>query len=123
MNKREIVHHRNSLLPPYPKEHVLRELVQLYSFTRLKVIQNSSEKHQNQSTDMYVIQKQLDKKDKELPKRISKNLDNKKIIQTERKNRKKILQDQKDKSPHKHHRDFVISREKTTKHSSRNLKY
>ena len=30
---------------------------------------------------MYPIQKQLDKKDNELPKQLSKNLDNKKIFQ------------------------------------------
>ena len=38
--KKEIVQHRNNLLPYYPKEYALRELTQLYSFTGLKVIQN-----------------------------------------------------------------------------------
>ena len=38
-NKKEIVQHRNNLLPYYPK-NALRELTQLYSFTGLKVIQN-----------------------------------------------------------------------------------
>ena len=38
--KKEIVQHRNNLLPYYPKEYALRELYQLYSFTGLKVIQN-----------------------------------------------------------------------------------
>ena len=74
LNKLEIVQHRNNLLPYYPKEYALRELTHLYSFTGLKVIQNSSAQHQNQSTDMYPIQKQLDKKDKELPKQISKKI-------------------------------------------------
>ena len=66
INKKENVQHRNNLLTYYPKEYALRELSQLYSFTGLKIIQNSSEQNQNQSTDMYPIQKQLDKKDKEL---------------------------------------------------------
>ena len=34
---------------------------------------------------MHSIEKQLDKKDKEFPKQISKNVDNKKIPQTEKK--------------------------------------
>ena len=38
-NQKEIVQHRNNLLPYYPKEYALRELSQLYSFTVLKVIQ------------------------------------------------------------------------------------
>ena len=57
---------------------------------------------------MHSIQKQLDKKDKELPKQMSKNVNNRKIPHTERKkekNRKleeKIkTQDQKEKSPHR----------------------
>ena len=41
--KKEIVQHRNNLLPFYPKEYALRELTQLYSFTGLKVIQNSTQ--------------------------------------------------------------------------------
>ena len=56
-SKKEIVQHRNSLLPYYPKEYALRKLAQLYSFTGLKVIQNNSEQNQNQSTDMHPIQK------------------------------------------------------------------
>ena len=39
-NQKEIVQHRNNLLPYYPKEYALRELTQLYSLTGLKVIQN-----------------------------------------------------------------------------------
>ena len=38
--KKEIVQHRNNLLSYYPKEYALRELIQLYSFTGLKIIQN-----------------------------------------------------------------------------------
>ena len=52
---------------------------------------------------MHSIRKQLDKKDKELPKQMSKSVNNKKISHKETKNRKleeKIIpQDQKDKSP------------------------
>ena len=40
-DQKEIVQHRNNLLPYYPKEYALRELTQLYSFTGLKVIQNN----------------------------------------------------------------------------------
>ena len=41
-DKKEIVQHRNNLLPYYPKEYALRELTQLYSFTGLQVIQNDT---------------------------------------------------------------------------------
>ena len=75
MNKKDIVQHRSNFLPYYPKEYALRELTQLYSFTGLKVIPNSSEQNQNQKTGTQVIQKQLDKKEKELSKQISKNAD------------------------------------------------
>ena len=47
LSEDETVQHRNNLLPYYPKEYALRELTQLYSFTGLKVIQNSSEQNQN----------------------------------------------------------------------------
>ena len=57
--KKEIVQHRNNLLPYYPKEYALRELNQLYSFTVLKVIQNNTqiepkldENHKNQHTQI-----------------------------------------------------------------------
>ena len=106
MKKKEFVHHRNNLLPYYPKENALRELTQLYSFTGLKVIPNSSEQNQSQNTDTQVIPKQLDKKEKELSKQISKNADNKKKPEIEKKTenskRKKIIpQDQTEKSPHR----------------------
>ena len=105
LNNEEIVQHRNNLLPYYPKEYALREFTQLCSFTGLKIVQNSSEQNQSQSTDMHPIPKQLVKKDKEFPKQISKNVDNKKIPQTERKNQKLeekfTPQDQKGKSPHR----------------------
>ena len=50
-NKKEIVQHRNNLLPYYPKEYALRELTQLYSFRGLKIVQNNSENESNQHTD------------------------------------------------------------------------
>ena len=50
-NKKEIIQHRNNLLPYYPKEYALRELTQLYSFTGLKIVQNNSDIEQNQNTD------------------------------------------------------------------------
>ena len=55
---------------------------------------------------MQIIQKQLEKKENELPKQISKNIDNKKITQTERKKwklEKQIIpQNQKQKFPQRH---------------------
>ena len=54
---------------------------------------------------MQIIQKQLGKKEKELSKQNSKNVDNKKKHETERKNGKlevkNLPQDQKTKSPHR----------------------
>ena len=41
-NKKEIVQHRNNLLPYYPKEYALREFTQLYIFCRFK---NRSKKY------------------------------------------------------------------------------
>ena len=100
--KKEIVQHRNNLLPYYPKEYASRELTQLYSFTGLKVFQNSTqiepvlnENHKNQHTQ---IQKQ-DGIHKDANTLKSNNLEK------ERKNRKmidKILpQEQKEKSTHR----------------------
>ena len=83
--KKEIVQDRNNLLPYYPKEYALGKLPQLYSFTGLKVIQNISDHKQNQSFDLNSAQKPLERKEKELNKQTSKNLDNKMITQTERK--------------------------------------
>ena len=50
-NKKEIIQHRNNLLPYYPKEKALCELTQLYSFTGLKIVQNNSETKLNHHTD------------------------------------------------------------------------
>ena len=40
-NKKEIIQHRNNLLPYYPKEYALCELTKLYSFTGLKIVLNN----------------------------------------------------------------------------------
>ena len=52
--QKEIVQHRNNLLPYYPKEYALRELTQLYSFTSLKVIQNNPHT-ENETKDQHDI--------------------------------------------------------------------
>ena len=77
---------------------------------------------------MQPIQKQLDKKDKELPKQMSENVNNKKIPHAESKKNQKlevkiISQDQKKNLHIDNHLDSEISHEKITKHSSHNLKY
>ena len=88
LNKKEIVQHRNNLLPYYPKEYALCELTHLYSFTRLKNVQNYSDHKQNQSIDLNSIQKPLDKNERELPKQTLRNVDNKKKTQPGRKKSK-----------------------------------
>ena len=55
--KKEIVQHRNNLLPYYPKEYALRELTQLYSFTGLKVIQNHTHKEKKLMNNTTFIKK------------------------------------------------------------------
>ena len=50
-NKKEIVQHRNNLLPYYPKEHALRELTQLHSYTGLKVAYDNSDHNHQQKLD------------------------------------------------------------------------
>ena len=100
--KKEVVQHRNNLLPYYPKEYALRELTQLYSFTGLKVIQNNTqeetklnENHKNKHT-------QIQKQKRNQEKANTQKTDN---HEKERKNRKmieKILpQEQKEKSTHR----------------------
>ena len=75
---------------------------------------------------MQIIQKQLHKKEQELPKQISKNVDDKKFLKQKEKieNKKNYTTRPKRKNHHiNNHRDFEISHEKITKHSSHNLKY
>ena len=86
--QKEIIQHRNNLLPYYPKEYALRELTQLYSFTDLKVIKNHThtEKETNVQDNVY-HEKQNQKQT--TTQNNTKTLDPK-ISQKERKNRKMI---------------------------------
>ena len=124
-DQKEIVQHRNNLLPYYPKEYALRELTQLYSFTGLKVIQNHphTEKEINEQNDIH-LEKQNNKPT--TTQNNTKKLDQK-IPQKERKNIKlieKIMpQEQVEKSEQRESSRFEINHVKTTKHSSHNLKY
>ena len=54
-DQKEIVQHRNNILPYYPKEYALRELNQLYSFTGLKTFQTHpyTEKEINEQNDIH----------------------------------------------------------------------
>ena len=96
-DQKEIVQHRNNLLP-----YALRELTQLYSFTSLKVIQNHphTENEMKKQNDIH-LEKQ---KKKTTTKNKTKKLDQN-IPQKERKNRKmtgKIIpQEQVEKSEHR----------------------
>ena len=100
--KKEIVTHRNNLLPNYPKEYALRELTQLYSFTGLKTVQNKTQTEQNQTANDKSNKKQNIAQN--VTPHTAKNIEQK-VTQKERKNRKmteKILtQDQKEKSEHR----------------------
>ena len=85
-NQKEIVQHRNNLLPYYPKEYALRELTQLYFFTGLKVIQNHShtEKEINEQHNVH------HEKQNQKQTTTQNNTPDPKIPQNERKNRKMI---------------------------------
>ena len=100
--KREIVQHRNNLLPYYPKEYALRKLTQLYSFTGLKFFQNHTHTEQETNIQDNVHHKQNQKQN--TTQNNTKTPDTK-ISQKEKKNRKmieKILpQEQVEKSEHR----------------------
>ena len=102
-DKKEIVQHRNNLLPYYPKEYALRELTQLYSFTGLQVIQNDphTENTTKEQKDFH-LKNQITKST--TTKNNTKNLDQN-TSQKERKKRKMteqiIPQEQIDKSEHR----------------------
>ena len=83
-NKKEIVQHRNNLLPYYPKEYALRELTQLYSFTGLKIVQNEPHLKNTEQNDN-PTENQNTKPT--ATKNTTKNLDHKES-QKQRKNRK-----------------------------------
>ena len=79
-NQKEIVQHRNNLLPYYPKEYALRELTQLYSFTGLNVIQSHphTEKeideqhnihHEKQNTKPTIVQINTKTLDEKIPQK------------------------------------------------------
>ena len=98
-NKKEIVQHRNNLLPYYPKEYALRALTQLYSFTGLKIARNNSETELNQHTDDQTSSKLAQQKENVNQTSLKQKTQ---ISQTERKNKKMtetfLPQDQKEKS-------------------------
>ena len=102
-NKKEIVQHRNNLLPYYPKEYALRELTQLYSFTGLKVIQNHP--HTEKEIDEQYNVHHENQNQKQTKAQNNQKMPDPKIPQKERKNRKmieKILpQEQIEKSEHR----------------------
>ena len=102
-DKKEIVQHRNNLLPYYPKEYALRELTQLYSFTGLKVIQNNPHT-ENETKDQHDIHPENQNEKSTTTKSNTKKLDQN-TLQKERKNRKMtetiIPQEQIDKSEHR----------------------
>ena len=102
-DQKEIVQHRNNLLPYYPKECALRELTQLYSFTLLKVIQNHPHT-ENEIKEQHDIHLENQNKKSTITKNNTKKLDQN-LPQKERKNRKlteKIIpQEQIDKSEHR----------------------
>ena len=84
--KKEIVQHRNNLLPYYPKEYALRELTQIYFLTGLKVIQNHThaEKETNEQDNVH-HEKQ---NQKQTTTQNNTKTPDPKISQRERKNRK-----------------------------------
>ena len=102
-DKKEIVQHRNNILPYYPKEYALRELTQLYFFTGLKIIQNNPHT-ENETKEQHDNHLKNQNKKSTTTKNNTKKLDQN-IPQKERKNRKlteKIIpQEQIDKSEHR----------------------
>ena len=87
-NEKVMFQHRNTLQPYYPKEHALRELTQLYSFTGLNVVHDNSDKNQKQTNDANCLTQLLEPKNKENTRQKSQELSIKQILQKQRKNRK-----------------------------------
>ena len=87
-NKKEIVQHRNNLLPYYPKEYPLRELTKLYFFTGLKVIQNHP--HTEKEIDERDNVHHKDQNQKQNKAKNNQKKSDPKVPQKERKNRKMI---------------------------------
>ena len=121
LEQKEIVQHRNNLLPYYPKEYALRELTQLYSFTGLKVIQNNPHTV-NETKEQHDVHLENQHKKSTTTKNNTKKLD-----QKERKNRKlteKIIpQEQIDKSEHRESSRLRNQPRKNYKTFIHNLKY
>ena len=84
--KKEIVQHRNNLLPYHPKEYALRELTQLYSFTSLKVIQNHPDTEKEIDEQHNIHQENQT----QIKAKNNQKISDPKIPQKERKNRKMI---------------------------------
>ena len=74
------------MLPYYPKEYALRELIQLYSFTGLKVVQNHTDKETNEQDNVH-HEKQ---NQKQTTNQNNTKTPDPKISKKERKNRKMI---------------------------------
>ena len=101
--KKEIIQHRNNLLPYYPKEYAFCELTQLYSFTGLKVIQNHT--HTEKETNVQDNVRHEKQNQKQTTTQNKTKTPDPKISQIERKNRKMIEkmlpQEQVEKSEHR----------------------
>ena len=74
-DQKEIVQHRNNLLPYYPKEYALRELTHLYSFTGLKVIQNNPHTENETKKEQQFIHLETQNKKSTTTKNNTKKLD------------------------------------------------
>ena len=97
-SKKEVIQHRNNLLPYYPKEYALRELTQLYSFTGLHIVQNNPQIEQNQNVNSTINTKTIQQQNVD-PQRS--NTPEPKIPQKERKtNRKFFYHRINNKNPH-----------------------
>ena len=100
LTKKEIVQHRNKLLPYHPKDYALRELTQLYSFTGLKNVQINTQIEQNTTVHDDIHHEQNQQQNA-----THQNTKEPKLSQKERKNRKMIekilLPEQKEKSVHR----------------------
>ena len=100
--KKEISQHRNNLLPYYPKKYALRELIQLYSFTGLKFVENNTQIEQETSESNDNLDRQNQKENT-----IHKSINTRNQIKSEKKRKNKKLiekilpQEQKEKSKHR----------------------
>ena len=119
--KKEIIQHRNNLLPYYPKQYTLRELTQLYSFTGLKVIPIHSHTEQKTNVQDNIHHEKQNQK-QNTTQNNTKTADPK-ISQKERKSRKVLPQKQVEKSEHKESSRLRNQPRKNYKTFTHNLKY